>query len=42
LLELYRQGFDKKKIGNLLKIVEGDKEKYIRKVVVWLKNEIKK
>jgi 3-methyladenine DNA glycosylase AlkD len=42
LLESYRQGFDKKKIGNLLKIVEGDKEKYIRKVVVWLKNEIKK
>jgi len=42
LLELYRQGFDKKKVENLLKIVEGDKEKYIRKVVVWLKNELKK
>jgi 3-methyladenine DNA glycosylase AlkD len=42
LLELYRQGFDKKKIENLLKTVEGDKEKYVQKVVLWLKNEIKK
>jgi len=41
LVELNRQGFDKQKIQKLLQKAENDKEKYVQKAVIWLKNTLK-
>ena len=41
LIELRRRGFSKEKIKKLImEKVENDKERYVRKTVVWLKNEL--
>jgi len=40
LIELDRQDFDKQKIEKLLKKLGNDKEDYVRKAVVWLKNKL--
>jgi len=41
LIELSRHGFDKKKIEKLAKKVESDKEHYVKRVIVWLKSNLK-
>lgn len=41
LVELSRHGFNKKKIEKLAKKVEGDKEHYVKRAIVWLKSELK-
>jgi len=40
LIELNRQGFSKEKIKKLANKVKEDKEYYVRRVLVWLKNEL--